>query len=125
MNPTSSSTQPSDTSTSASAGWGGYETHRRLDEPVLPSAAEEVRVGTGNPSDPSSQSHRQAGAAWPFPDGSEGQSGSPWLTRMEDQLAHYVAVQPIKATLMALGVGALAALAWGQRTRRARGARRG
>ena len=118
MNPTSTSTHPTNASTTAqAAGWGGYETHRRLDEPVLPSAAEEVRMETGN--SPAS-SQRSAGRAGSFPDGSAGSAGKPWLTQMQDQLGQYVAAKPVKAALMAAGVGALAALVLGQRSSRAR-----
>ncbi len=113
MNPSSTQTGPT-----------GYSTHRRLDEPVMPSAAEEVLVNDVVSAPASSATS----AEWPFGEGpsayrtggtwtaGEGVEGSvAWLSRRKDELEHYVADQPMKATLMAVGVGVLAALAWGRR----------
>lgn len=112
----------SPSSTGTSNDLSGYETHRRLDEPVMPSAAEEVLVhdpvttqGSAPAEWPFTEgpSAYRAGGTWTAGQGSEG--GAAWLSRGTDALAHYVAEQPLRATLMAVGVGVLAALAWGRR----------
>lgn len=106
-----------------------YVAHRRLQDPVQPSAAQEVLVDRTQPITPSAQPAQPspAGAAWPFPGGDEAQQPGDavrWLTRTSGEVGRYVAEQPLKAALLAVGAGALAALLLGRGMSRAQRGRR-
>lgn len=95
------------------AGPSNWQAHRPLREPVLESIETEI----------SAQALEQAG---PVPEASRtggngvDTSGSFWWEQMRQQLSEQMKAQPARSALLALGVGALAALLIAQSLRRSR-----
>ena len=83
--------------------------HRRLQEPVMSSAQDELGLDT--PEHDSGSTYTAGEGAAPL---YASASRPAWWMRMEGSMSRYVNEQPGRAALMALGAGALAALLLGR-----------
>ena len=97
--------------TAAGEGVARWKTHRPLQENVLESVEEEIRVA------PSIGPQSSSSAASPPLDG----SSQVWWSRLREQVAQQVEEKPARTALLALGAGALTAWLLGRTLRRPNG----
>jgi len=98
-------------SAASPGGTARWKTHRSLQEPVLETVEEEIGVA------PAAGQQQSAAIVGNGLDA----SGSISWSRLREQVVQQVGQQPLRAALLALGVGALGAWLLSQGLRRRRG----